>query len=707
MASISYDIETVLDKVRNIGIIAHIDAGKTTTTERFLFFTGQKHKIGEVHEGQATTDFMPQEQERGITIMSAAVTCFWDLNDVRYRINIIDTPGHVDFTAEVERSLRVLDGAVMIFDGKIGVEPQSETVWRQADKYGVPRICFVNKLNLIGGDFEMSLGTIRERLSEDAVAVSLPIGRETGLRGFVDLLDMKAYTYKNIEARELEEEEIPEDMEENVAKYREILIEKIVEQDDDLMKRYLDGEDIPAAELKSALRKGVISTEIYPVYGGDARTVVVTKLLDAVVELLPSPVDITEIDGIDPSDMGQMREDPESVQKISRKSNVDEPFSALVFKLVNDPHVGTLSYFRVYSGTVSSGTYVYNSTRGIKERVGRLVLMHADEREEVEELRAGDIGAIIGLKGSVTGDTLCDEEAPIVLEQITFAEPVVSQAVEPKSKDDSEKLGLALGRLAREDPTFNVESNQETGQTIISGMGELHLEIIVDRLKREFNVDVQVGKPQVAYRETIKETREQEAKYIKQSGGRGQYGHCFLRLEPNPDKGFEFLDEVKGGAIPKEFISSVRKGVEGALKSGVIAGYPVIDVKVTVYDGSYHEVDSSDAAFQVAGSKAFKMGCKRAKPILMEPVMAVNVTIPQKFLGDVTGMLNGKRGKIEATEIQGKLQIIKAKVPLAELFGFTSQLRSITSGRGSSYIEMSHYAEVPKSVTEDVTGIRE
>ena len=695
MSTISYNVKMDFDKIRNIGIIAHIDAGKTTTTERLLYFTGQKHKIGEVHEGEATTDFMVQEQERGITIMSAAVTCFWKLNDVNHRINIIDTPGHVDFTAEVERSLRVLDGAIMIFDGKMGVEPQSETVWRQANKYKVPRICFVNKLNLTGGDFKMSLESIKERLSPNAVAIILPIGRETELRGFIDLLEMKAYTYDTIEADELEAEDIPADMIDDANKYREVLVEKLVEQDDSLMEKYLEGEEISVDELRAALRKGTISNSIYPVMGGDSRTVIVKKLLDLVLMALPSPIDVIPAKGVD----------PKSGEEIVRETREDEPFSALLFKLVNDPHIGTLSYFRIYSGTIDAGTYVYNATRQIKERVGRLVLMHANEREEVAQLRAGDIGAIIGLKDSYTGDTLCDESDPILLEKIVFAEPVVKQAVEPSSKEDQEKLGVALQRLLKEDPTFQVESNQETGQTILAGMGELHLEIMVDRLKREFGVEVNVGRPQVAYRETIRDVVEKEEKYIKQSGGRGQYGHCYLRLEPNPGKGYEFADEIKGGSIPKEYIPSIEKGVKDAMLSGVVAGYPVVDIKVAVYDGSYHEVDSSDAAFRVAGSKAFKNGMRDARPVLLEPIMMVEVTVPQEFLGDVTSTLSSKRGRIEKTEIKNNLQIVIAKVPLAELFGFTTQLRSITSGRGSSYMEMSHYAEVPKSVAEGLVGV--
>ncbi len=693
MASdMTYNVKMPLERVRNIGIIAHIDAGKTTTTERLLYFTGQKHKIGEVHEGEATTDFMPQEQERGITIMSAAVTCFWKLNDINYRINIIDTPGHVDFTAEVERSLRVLDGAVMIFDGGTGVEPQSETVWRQANKYNVPRICFVNKLNLVGGDFIMSLGTIQDRLSPNAVALCLPIGRETELKGYVDLLEQKSYTYESVESNDVIDGDIPEDMKDQVAEYREILIEKIVEQDDELMSKYLEGEELDVDELKKALRKGVLANEIYPVLGGDSRTAIVKRLLNFIVETLPNPLDISEIKGVH----------PDTKEEMVRHPDEGEPFSALVFKIVNDPHIGNLSYFRLYSGTVEAGSYVYNSTKGIKERVGRLVLMHANKREEVEELRAGDIGAIVGLKDSSTGDTLCEKDKQILLEEITFAEPVVSQAIEPASKEDQEKLGMALGRLVREDPTFRVSTNQDTGQTIVSGMGELHLEIMVDRLKREFDVGVKVGKPQVAYKETILETIEQEGKYVKQSGGRGQYGHCYLRLEPNRDKGYEFEDAIRGGTIPKEFIPSIEKGVKRAMAGGVVAGYPVVDIKVTLFDGSYHDVDSSDAAFQVAGSMAFKEGMKRAKPVLLEPIMLVEVTIPQKYLGDITGALSSKRGRVEKTEMRNNLQVVSSKVPLAELFGFTSQLRSITSGRGSAYMEMSHYDVVPKSVAEDI-----
>ncbi len=695
MATISYNVKFDFDKIRNIGIIAHIDAGKTTTTERLLYFTGQKHKIGEVHEGESTTDFMDQEKERGITIMSAAVTCFWKYNGEDYRINIIDTPGHVDFTAEVERSLRVLDGAAVIFDGKMGVEPQSETVWRQATKYNVPRICFANKLNLLGGDFKMTLESIKERLTPNAVALWLPIGRETALRGFVDLLKEKAYTYKSIEDKELTEEDIPEDMKVDVAKYREELIEKIAEQDDELMTKYLDGEELTYEEMLDGLRKGTLSANLFPVMAGDSRSPVVVKFLDMVIQCLPSPVDVNAVEGID----------PKTEEEIVRKTNEDDPFAALVFKIVNDPHIGNLSYIRIYSGQVKAGSYVYNSTKQIKERVGRLLLMHANDREEADSLRAGDIGAVVGLKDSVTGDTLCDQSDPVILEQIQFSEPVVSQAVEPVTKSDEEKLSLALARLMKEDPTFKVESNIETGQTVISGMGELHLEILIDRLKREFKVEANVGVPQVAYKETIKLEVESEGRYVKQSGGRGQYGHCYLRITPNErGEGFEFINSIKGGAIPREFIPAIEKGVQEALMAGVVAGYPVIDLKVEVYDGSFHEVDSSEAAFKVAGSMAFKEGCKRANPVLLEPIMSVEVIAPEKFVGDVTGSLSSKRGIIKKTETRGDLHVISADAPLAELFGYTTQLRSITSGRGNATMEMSHFAEVPKNVVEEIVA---
>ncbi len=698
MAIQTYDVKMPLDEVRNIGIIAHIDAGKTTTTERLLYFTGQKHKIGEVDEGEATTDFMEQERERGITIMSAAVTCFWKYKDTNYRINIIDTPGHVDFTAEVERSLRVLDGAVVIFDGRKGVEPQSETVWRQANKYKVPRICFMNKINLIGGDFDKSFGTIKNRLSPKAVAITLPIGRESGLHGYVDLIKMKAYTYSDINSPDLVEGEIPEDMKNTVDQHRGVLIEALVEQDDALMEKYFAGEELSVEELLKALRKGTLEMKLFPVLGGDSRSAMTKTLLDYVTICLPSPLDVEAVRGIN----------PKTKEEEIRKPDENEPFTGLVFKLVNDPHIGNLSYFRIYSGTINSGSYVFNATKGIRERVSRLVLMHADEREEIPALRAGDIGAIVGLKDSVTGDTICDEKNPIILEQISFAEPVVSQAIEPATKSDEEKMTEALVRLAKEDPTFRVSTNDETGQTIISGMGELHLEIMVDRMKREFNVIANVGKPQVAYRETIKNVVEQEGRYIKQSGGKGQYGHCYLRLEPNKQgAGFEFINEIKGGSIPREFIPSIEKGVKNALKSGVVAGYPVVDIKVAVYDGSYHDVDSSDAAFQVAGSMAFKEGCRKANPILLEPIMKLEVIAPEQYMGDITGSLSSKRGQIQGTEGAGNgITIVKALVPLSEMFGYTNELRSMTSGRGSSSMEPSHYAEVPRNIAEEISGGR-
>ena len=697
MDKTTYNIKMPMEQIRNIGIIAHIDAGKTTTTERLLYFTGQVHKIGEVHDGAATTDFMVQEQERGITIMSAAVTCFWDYNNKRHRINIIDTPGHVDFTAEVERSLRVLDGAAVIFDGRKGVEPQSETVWRQANKYKVPRICFMNKINLIGGDFEHSFQTIKDRLSPKAVAVTLPIGKEQELHGYVDLVKMKAYTYDGVDTPILNEVPIPEDMMEKVNKRREMLVEALAEQDDVLMNKFFEGQELTTDELYAALRKGTLNMNLFPVLGGDSRTAMAKTLLDYITICLPSPVDVPPVKGVH----------PKTGEEIEMHPDENAPFSSLVFKIVNDPHIGNLSYFRVYSGKIDAGSYVLNSTKNIKERVSRLVLMHADDREDVTSLRAGDIGAIVGLKDSITGDTLCDESKPVILEKIEFAEPVVSEAIEPATKSDEEKMTDALTRLVKEDPTFRVNTNQETGQTIISGMGELHLEIMVDRLKREFNVVANVGKPQVAYRETIKKIVDQaEGKYIKQSGGKGQYGHCWLKLEPNEaGKGFEFKSEIKGGSIPREYIAPIQKGVEEAMKSGVIAGYPVVDIKVTVFDGSYHEVDSSEAAFKVAGSMAFKEGCRLGDPILLEPVMKVEVETPDQYMGDVTGSLSSKRGQIQGSESIGNgMSKIDAIVPLSELFGYTNELRSITSGRGSANIEPSHYAEVPRNVAEEIAG---
>lgn len=694
--NVRYDLE----KIRNIGIIAHIDAGKTTTTESVLFHTGKVHKIGNIDAGTTQMDWMEQEREKGITIQSAATTCFWSVNDVKHRINIIDTPGHVDFTAEVERSLRVLDGAVVIFDGKMGVEPQSETVWRQADKYKVPRICFINKLNLVGGSFEDSLASIRERLNKNAYAVHMPLGFEKALNGVLDLVEMKAYQYDPTgEDEDLEEIEVPADVKEKAEKYRVELIEAISEYDDEFMEKYLDGKELSSEEIWAALRKATLSGKFFPVSGGDSRKGnIVPKILDLVVRLLPSPADIGQTEGMDINDHSK---------KIIRKASDDEPFCGLMFKLANDPHIGNLAYVRVYSGVLKAGSYVLNSAKNKKERVGRVVLMHANQREEVEEIRTGDIAALVGLKDTTTGDTLCDESSPVLLEKIEFPDPVVNVAIEPISQADQEKMGIALGRLSAEDPTFRVSTNDETGQTIIAGMGELHLEILVDRMKREFNVEANVGQPQVAYKETVQEVREQEGKYVHQSGGRGQYGHVWIRLEPNkPGDGFEFLNEIKGGNIPREFIPAVEKGIKEAMLSGVLAGYPVVDMKVALYDGSYHEVDSSESAFKIAAARAFREGCKNAKPVLLEPVMDVEVVTPEEYVGDVTGFLSGKRGRIETTEIRGSLTVISAKVPLAELFGFTNQLRSMTSGRGVPNVEFSHYDKVPGNIAEEIMAKR-
>lgn len=699
------NIKFNLDKVRNIGIIAHIDAGKTTTTESVLYHTGKIHKIGLIDDGATQMDWMEQEQERGITIMSAATTCLWKVDGIKHRINIIDTPGHVDFTAEVERSLRVLDGAVVIFDGKMGVEPQSETVWRQADKYHVPRICFINKLNLVGAGFDSSLASIRERLSNKAHPVHIPIGFEKDIYGIVDIIDRKAYTYDphGSSPDDLKEVDIPLEMKETVEKLRTELIEAIAEFDDDFMERYLAGEDMPAADVWKVARKATISGKFFPVSGGDSRKGnIVPKILDLVVRLLPSPLDVGHVVGMDRNDA------LDEFKHIEIHPDENEPFAGLVFKIATDPHIGSLAYIRVYSGTLQAGSYVVNVSKNVRERIGRAVLMHANDREEVETIRAGDIAALVGLKDTKTGDTLCDEKRPIILEKIDFPEPVVNVAIEPRSKADQEKMGVALNRLADEDPTFRVSVDQETGQTILAGMGELHLEIIVDRMRREFNVEGNVGKPQVAYKETIQKQVEYEGKYIHQSGGHGQYGHCWLRLEPNEKgKGFEFTDEVKGGTIPREFIPAIKKGVIEAMQSGVLAGYPVVDVKAAVYDGSYHDVDSSEAAFKIASASAFRGGCKVADPVLLEPIMAVEVVTPEQYVGDVSGFLSGKRGRIETTETRGQLHVIRAKVPLGELFGFTNQLRSMTSGRGVPNVEFSHYDKVPTSVAREIIGERE
>ena len=691
--------DVTLDKIRNIGIIAHIDAGKTTVTERVLFYTGKTYKIGEVHEGAATMDWMAQERERGITITSAATTAFWTTNigpnkDQRHRINIIDTPGHVDFTAEVERSLRVLDGGVVVFDGKMGVEPQSETVWRQADKYHVPRICFINKLDAIGGDFYMSLNSIKERLGANAHPIQLPIGHESNFKGMVDLIRRQAIVYSEDMTKDPENVDIPEDMKADVEKYRSQLVEAVAEQNDSLLEKYLGGEELTEEELITGLRSATIAYKLVPVMAGSAlKNKGVQPLLNAVVDYLPSPVDVPFVKGINP------RTEAEE----ERKTEDEEPFAAVAFKVMTDPFVGRLTYFRVYSGKITAGSYVYNSTKTSKERLGRILLMHANQREEINEIGAGEIGAAVGLKDTFTGDTLCDEAKPIVLERITFPEPVISLAIEPKTKADQEKMGIALSKLSEEDPTFTVKTNQETGQAIISGMGELHLDIIVDRMKREFNVEANVGRPQVAYRETIKRVAQGEGKYIRQSGGRGQYGHALVRVEPRGrGEGYEFVSEVVGGAIPREFIGPIEKGVKEAMENGVLAGYPMVDMKVAVYDGSYHDVDSSEFSFKIAGSMALKDATKKADPVLLEPIMKVDVTTPEEFLGDVIGDLSSKRAQIEGSEARGNARIVKALVPLAEMFGYVTTLRSMTQGRASSSMEPSHYQEAPSSVSSAI-----
>lgn len=680
-----------LQRFRNIGIIAHIDAGKTTTTEGILYRTGLKHKIGAVHEGETTTDWMEQERERGITITSAAVTSFWK----EHKINIIDTPGHIDFTVEVERSLRVLDGAVVVFDGKMGVEAQTETVWRQANKYGVPRICFINKINQTGGDFYKSLDSLHARLSKRALPIHLPIGFEQSINGVVDLVTMKAYTYNEFTDHELTEGDIPADMADKAKNARTLLVEAAVEADDELFERYLESgeESITDDELKAAIRKSVLTGEFYIVTGGDGRGVIVEKVLDLVVDYLPSPIDVGSVWGTH----------PKTGDEIERKPADTEPMAALAFKIANDPFVGKLIFFRVYSGKLTAGSYILNATTGDKERIGRIVRMHADKREDVTEVGAGDIAAAVGLKNTTTGTTLCDIVNPIVLESIDFPEPPVSIAIEPKTKADQEKMGIALQRLAEEDPTFRVHTDEETGQTIISGMGELHLEIIVDRMKREFKVEANIGQPQVAYRESIKKSTEIEGKYIKQSGGRGQYGHIWLRLEPNEvGKGFEFVDAIKGGVVPQEYRTPVKNGVEETLNGGVIAGYPVVDVKATLNDGSYHDVDSSELAFKMAGTLATREGVKKANPVLLEPIMKVEVVTPEEFMGDVIGDLNSRRGRIDSMEDRTMAKVITALVPLAEMFGYTTDLRSMTQGRASSSMELDRYEEVPSHVAEAV-----
>jgi elongation factor G len=683
-----------IERVRNIGIIAHIDAGKTTVTERVLFYTGISHKIGEVHDGEATMDWMEQEKERGITITSAATTCKWK----DHQINIIDTPGHVDFTAEVERSLRVLDGGVVVFDGVAGVESQSETVWRQADKYNVPRVCFINKMDRMGADFYKSFDSVLERLNKNAVVLQLPIGAEEKFEGVINLINRKAYYFEGKMGEQVVEKEIPEEMKEKVEDWRSEMVEKVVEHNDELMEKYLEGKEINEEELEAGIRKATIETKIFPVLTGSAlKNKGVQLVLDAVVSYLPSPIDIPPIKGID------LKTDKEA----ERKADDNEPLSILAFKVATDPFMGQLIFFRVYSGVLKAGSYVLNSTTNKKERIGRILRMHANHREEVEEVFAGDIAATVGLKNTSTGNTLCDENNPILLERITFPEPVISIAIEPKTKADQEKMGIALKKLADEDPTFQIKTDEETGQTIISGMGELHLEVLIDRMMREMKVEANVGKPKVAYKETIKSSSEAEGKYIRQSGGRGQYGHVWLRIEPKESgEGFEFVDEIKGGVVPQEYIKPVQKGIEEAMSKGVIAGYPVIGVKVTLYDGSYHEVDSSEAAFKIAGSIAFQEAFKKATPILLEPIMKVETTTPEQFMGDVVGDISSKRGQIENMGERGQAKVVSALVPLVSMFGYATQLRSMTQGRGNYTMEFDHYQEVPGNIAEEIIGER-
>jgi elongation factor G len=708
-----------LERVRNFGIVAHVDAGKTTTSERVLYYTGAQHKIGEVHEGETTTDWMEQERERGITITAAAITCFWtksmekDKKDTskKYRFNVIDTPGHIDFTAEVKRSMRVLDGAIVVFDGVAGVEPQSETNWRYADEAKVPRICFINKLDRTGASFEDSYASILERLSKKAVRAQIPMGAEGNFEGVIDLLAMKAYTFSGKMGEEVIEGEIPAEFLEDAKKYRGELVERIVSQDETAMNAYLEGNEPSLDELKAILRKAIIANEIFPVYTGSAlKNKGVQLVLDAVVDYLPSPVDLPPVTGIN----------PKTDQPVERQVSDDEPFTALAFKLQTDPFVGALTFFRVYAGTVSAGSYIYNANTGNKERIGRIVRLQADKREEVEKVFTGEIAAFVGMKETKTSHTLCDEVNPIILEEIKFPEPVVSLRIEPATKADQEKMGIAIRKLADEDPTFKVTSDEETAETIISGMGELHLEILVDRMKREFNVVANVGKPQVAYRETIQGSADVENKYIKQTGGKGQYGHVKIKvkhLEPvDPDAKqpknvtredhFEFINNIKGGVIPNEFISPIEKGIREAMTRGILAGYPVVDVSVDLYDGSFHEVDSSEIAFKIAASQAFQEAAKQAKPVILEPIMAVEVVVPEQFMGDVTGSISGKRGSIEGMEDRSMNKVVKAKVPLSEMFGYTTTLRSMTEGRGSMTMEFDHYEVVPTNVANDIIASR-
>jgi elongation factor G len=680
-----------LEKTRNIGIMAHIDAGKTTTTERVLFYTGRIHKMGEVHEGAATMDWMVQEQERGITITSAATAAEWR----GHRINIIDTPGHVDFTVEVERSLRVLDGAVAVFDAVAGVEPQSETVWRQADRYEVPRICFINKMDRIGANFYAAVTSIKDRLGAHAVPIQLPIGAESEFRGMIDLVTEEAIVYTDDLGTALRRSEIPESMRELVAQYRHDLLEAVAESDDELMVKYLDGETLTTAEILRGLRAGTVGTKLVPVLCGSAlKNKGVQPMLDAVVDFLPSPLDRPSVEG------AAVEGEPAAI----RNASDSEPFAALAFKIATDPFVGKLTFFRVYSGVLRSGSYVYNATKGERERVGRLLQMHANHREEIEEVRAGDIAAAIGLRKTTTGDTLCDEKHPIVLEQITFPEPVISVAVEPKTKAEQDKMGIALQKLAEEDPTFRVRTDEETGQTVISGMGELHLEIIVDRMLREFKVDATVGKPQVSYRETVTAKAHGTGRFVRQSGGHGQYGHVELEIEPNPGKGFEFISKIHGGTIPREYIAPTGRGIADSLSNGVLAGYPVVDVKVSLVDGSYHDVDSSEQAFSIAGSMGFKDGVRKAKPVLLEPIMRVDVFMPEEFMGDVMGDLSGRRGQILGMEGRATSHIVHAEVPLSAMFGYSTDLRSMTQGRANYSMEFHHYQQLPASLAEELVA---
>ena len=682
-----------LEQTRNIGIMAHIDAGKTTTTERILFYTGVNHKIGETHDGSATMDWMAQEQERGITITSAATTCFWK----DHRINIIDTPGHVDFTVEVQRSLRVLDGSVTVLCAKGGVEPQSETVWRQADEYKVPRMIYVNKMDILGANFYRVLDMVKERFNCNAVPIQLPIGEESSFKGIIDLINNNAIMYYDDMGKDVRIEEIPADMAEKAAEYRNNLIEAVAELDEELMMKYFDGEELTVEEIKSVIRKATLTNEIVPICCGTSyRNKGVQPLLDAIVDFMPAPTDIEAIKGIN----------PDTEEEEVRRSSDDEPFAALAFKIANDPFVGTLCFFRVYSGTVNAGTTVYNTVKDNKERMGRILQMHANHREDIETVYAGDIAAVVGLKNTTTGDTLCDDKHPIILESMNFPEPVISVAIEPKTKAGQEKMGIALSKLVAEDPTFRSYTDEETGQTIIAGMGELHLEIIVDRLLREFKVEANVGKPQVAYRETIRSASSSDTKYARQSGGKGQYGHVKINIEPNPDGGYEFVNNIVGGAIPKEYHKAVDDGIQGAMQSGVLAGYSVVDVKVTLYDGSYHEVDSSEMAFKIAGSMAFKDAAKKANPVILEPIMKVVVITPEDYMGDVIGDLNSRRGEIQGFEDRSGVKQINARVPLSEMFGYATDLRSKTQGRGQYVMEPDGYKEVPKSISESIISER-